>query len=86
MMSSRGKKKTTMTKLNREARLRERRAEKVARKVARRDAAAITAQQGVSLAEGDDNPQQDVSLAEGDDSPQWDVSPAEGDDSPQQPE
>ena len=39
-MSSRGKKKTTMTKLNREARLRERRAEKVARKVARRDAAA----------------------------------------------
>ena len=39
-MSSRGKKKTTMTKLNREARLRERRAEKVARKEARRDAAA----------------------------------------------
>jgi hypothetical protein len=40
MMSSRGKKKTTMAKLNREARLRERRSEKQARKVARRDAAA----------------------------------------------
>lgn len=39
-MSSRGKKKTTMAKLSREARLRERRAEKQARKVARRDAAA----------------------------------------------
>jgi hypothetical protein len=71
-MSSRGKKKTTMTKLNREARLRERRAEKVARKEARRDAAATTAQRGVSGAEGDD-------------SPQWDVSPVGGDDSPQPP-
>jgi hypothetical protein len=40
MMSSRGKKKITMAKLNREARLRERRSEKKARKVARRDAAA----------------------------------------------
>jgi hypothetical protein len=39
-MSSRGKKKTTMAKLNREARLRERRGEKQARKDARRDAAA----------------------------------------------
>ncbi len=39
-MSSRGKKKTTMAKLNREARLRERRSEKLARKGARRDAAA----------------------------------------------
>ena len=39
-MSSRGKKKTTMAKLNREARLRERRSEKVARKEARRDAVA----------------------------------------------
>lgn len=35
-MSSRGKKKTTMAKLSREARLRERRAEKAARKEARR--------------------------------------------------
>ena len=39
-MSSRGKKKTTMAKLSREARLRERRVEKKARKEARRDAAA----------------------------------------------
>jgi hypothetical protein len=39
-MSSRGKKKTTMAKLHREARLRERRFEKQARKEARRDAAA----------------------------------------------
>ena len=35
-MSSRGKKKTTMAKLSRESRLRERRAEKAARKEARR--------------------------------------------------
>jgi hypothetical protein len=39
-MSSQGKKKTTMAKLNREARLRERRSDKQARKEARRDAAA----------------------------------------------
>jgi hypothetical protein len=39
-MSSRGKKKTTMAKLSRESRLRERRVEKEARKQARRDAAA----------------------------------------------
>jgi len=39
-MSSRGKKKTTMAKLNREARLRDRRSEKQARKEARRDAAS----------------------------------------------
>ncbi len=38
-MSSPGKKRTTMAKLNREARLRERRFEKQARKDARRDAA-----------------------------------------------
>jgi hypothetical protein len=38
-MSSRGKKKTTMAKLNREARLRERRVEKTAKKEARRVAA-----------------------------------------------
>jgi hypothetical protein len=40
-MSSRGKKKTTMAKLTREARLRERRMEKQERKDARRDAAAM---------------------------------------------
>jgi hypothetical protein len=44
MMSSRGKKKTTMAKLSREARLRERRIEKQARREARRDAAVIEPQ------------------------------------------
>lgn len=39
-MSPRGNKKTTIAKLTREAKLRERRAEKKARKVARREAAA----------------------------------------------
>lgn len=39
-MASRGKKKTTMAKLSRESRLRERRLEKDARKRARRDGAA----------------------------------------------
>jgi hypothetical protein len=39
-MASRGKKKTTMAKLAREARLRERRMEKEARKDARKRAAA----------------------------------------------
>lgn len=38
LMSSRGKKKTTAAKLNREARLRERRAEKQTKKEARRAA------------------------------------------------
>jgi len=38
-MSSRGKKKTTMAKLSRESRLRERRLEKDARKRARREVA-----------------------------------------------
>ncbi|HEY1715855.1 MAG TPA: hypothetical protein VGG07_23345 [Solirubrobacteraceae bacterium] len=42
-MSSRGKKKTTMAKLNREARLRDRRIEKQARKEARRYAAVTPA-------------------------------------------
>jgi hypothetical protein len=39
-MASRGKKKTTMAKLNRESKLRERRAEKAHRKDARKHAAA----------------------------------------------
>ena len=39
-MSSRGKKKTTMAKLTRESRLRERRQDKVARKEARKNAPA----------------------------------------------
>jgi hypothetical protein len=54
-MSSRGKKKTTMAKLNREARLRERRSEKLARKEARRDAAANPSEHDdMSLTEDDD--------------------------------
>jgi hypothetical protein len=45
-MASTGKKKTTMAKLARESRLRERRMEKEARKRARKDAAALQASQG----------------------------------------
>ncbi len=58
-MSSRGKKKTTMAKLNREARLRERRSEKQARKDARRDAAATPSHPDVPAAiEGHSSTQQ----------------------------
>ena len=53
-MSSRGKKKTTMAKLSRESRLRERRLEKEARKQARRDAAAAQPEYG--LAPGPEDP------------------------------
>lgn len=53
-MSSRGKKKTTMAKLSRESRLRERRIEKEARKQARREAAAAQASYG--LAPGAEDP------------------------------
>lgn len=56
-MSSRGKKKTTIAKLNREARLRERRSEKQARKEARRDAAATQPPSDASDTEGLDSPQ-----------------------------
>jgi hypothetical protein len=42
-MASRGKKKTTMAKLNREAKLRERKRDKQARKEARKEAAASAA-------------------------------------------
>ena len=52
LMSSRGKKKTTMAKLNREARLRDRRNEKQARKDARREAAAASSLPDLSTAEG----------------------------------
>lgn len=48
-MSSRGKKKTTFAKLNREAKLRERRNDKQARKEARRESAAIAADQPQGL-------------------------------------
>lgn len=51
-MSGRGNKKTTMAKLNREARLRERRTEKQARKEARRDAAAAPAHDESPPSEG----------------------------------
>jgi hypothetical protein len=44
-MASRGKKKTTMAKLSRESRLRERRIEKEARKLARRSGDAPSATQ-----------------------------------------
>lgn len=51
-MSSRGKKKTTMAKLNREAKQRERRNDKQARKVARRDAAANAPDDGMLIVHG----------------------------------
>ena len=60
-MSPRGKKKTTFAKLNREARLRERRDEKQARKQARREAAASPAGDLPSMEDRDEVPQ-----AEGD--------------------
>ena len=56
-MSSRGKKKTTFAKLNREARLRERREEKQARKEARREAAASPAQDLASMESHESAPQ-----------------------------
>ena len=57
LMSSRGKKKTTFAKLNREARLRERRVEKQARKDARREAAASPAHDLGSLEGHESAPQ-----------------------------
>jgi hypothetical protein len=57
VMTSRGKKKTTMAKLTREARLRERRTEKRARKEARRDAAATQPHPNLPLAEDHGSPQ-----------------------------
>jgi hypothetical protein len=53
-MSSRGKKKTTMAKLTRESRLRERRIEKKARKVARKEAAVLEPGQPGELEVGDE--------------------------------
>ncbi len=52
-MASTGKKKTTMAKLQRESRLRERRQEKAARKRARKDAAAQPGDQFDGLPSGD---------------------------------
>ena len=56
-MASSGKKKTTMGKLNRERRLRERRIDKQARKDARKEAAALDPLQatGVLTADGPDD-------------------------------
>ncbi|MEA2443498.1 MAG: hypothetical protein QOJ12_790 [Thermoleophilales bacterium] len=45
-MASSGKRKTTMAKLNREAKLRDRRVEKAARKDARKRAAAMPGEPG----------------------------------------
>ena len=53
-MSSRGKKKTTMAKLSREARLRERRFEKQARKEARRNGEATAPHHDATLTRSDD--------------------------------
>jgi hypothetical protein len=52
-LASTGKRKTTMAKLNRETRLRERRLEKQARKIARKDAVTQVAR------EPDDHPPSD---------------------------
>jgi hypothetical protein len=51
-MSSRGKKKTTFAKLNRESKLRERRAEKQARKEARRMGPPEPAEVSETVSEG----------------------------------
>jgi hypothetical protein len=56
MMASSGKKKTTMAKLNRERRLRERRAEKEIRKQARREAAQSPAENEGPTPEAPDPP------------------------------
>jgi len=53
-MASRGKKKTTMAKLNREARLRERRLDKQARKDARKQAEADQPAEATDTPAGDE--------------------------------
>jgi hypothetical protein len=76
-LSSRGKTKTTMAKLTRESRLRERRQDKQARKDARRQAALNGESQPIESAFGDDlssiEPSDDPSSVE----PSDDPSPAE---------
>jgi hypothetical protein len=64
LMSSRGKKKTTMAKLSRESRLRERRQEKLAKKEARRNAPAEEPVQQSVAAPGQDEAEtsEDVAL------------------------
>jgi hypothetical protein len=56
-MASGGKKKTTMAKLNRESRLRERRLEKQAKKRARRQASAHPARHAEDTTAGDEQRQ-----------------------------
>jgi hypothetical protein len=56
-MSSRGKKKTTMAKLSRESRLRERRVEKAQKREARRHAQAVEAADGVSPSMESESPE-----------------------------
>lgn len=55
-MASNGKRKTTMAKLNRESKLRERRVEKNARKNARRQTAAETTVAPVKMPEEQQRP------------------------------
>jgi hypothetical protein len=55
-MASNGKKKTTMAKLNRETRLRERRMEKQARKDARKAAAADPASAPTEMPAAEEQP------------------------------
>jgi hypothetical protein len=54
-MASRGKKKTTMAKLNREARLRERRLDKQARKEARKQVEADQPAEAAETPTGNDD-------------------------------
>jgi hypothetical protein len=58
-MASTGKRKTTMAKLNRERRLRERRIEKQVKKDLRKRAAAEGASQEDDAVAGDEQPDQD---------------------------
>jgi hypothetical protein len=69
-MASSGKKKTTMAKLNRESRLRERRMDKQARKDARKRAAAhqpvgdaVTGEPAESVPPGDGEPALEAAVA-----------------------
>jgi hypothetical protein len=55
-MASSGKKKTTMAKLNRERKLRERRIDKQAKKDARKQAAAHQSNQSGGVVTSDDDP------------------------------
>jgi hypothetical protein len=65
-MASSGKRKTTMAKLNRESKLRERRAEKAARKDARKRAAALPDEPSDAMTSDDPVETDDVAPVEGD--------------------